>query len=465
MQDITSLDSREVRLNLDVQGKITRSDKGLEELLGYSTEELQGRHFSGLLPQGGDGLFNAVISTVGSSTVSTSHELRVLRKDGSAVDLFTSVYPLRDPAGETYSYMVVLNTVENACLPGLLTEEFQRVFRFSNDAVAVTDREGSIMDVNHAFLDLYGYTRGEVIGQNPRILKSGHSTKEMYEAMWKDILDPEKNFWKGELINKRKDETEVPVLLSINAIKGPDGEIKSFLGIAFDMSEKKETERTNRMYIDHIVHDLRGPLTTIMANSELLLMLDKGGDEKSIKKLEAIFLSSQKLNSMTSDILDYSRSQSGAVSLRKETLGFAEVFGEAFATVDPAGKRLVLNGVEYPGGGQVELTVNADREKFQRILYNLLNNAFKHADKEVSISVEPCDGGLTLTVHDDGADFPGQDAGRIFDAYYLTDQGVRTGAAGLGLSIVKNFVLAHDGRVWADATAGRGITIGAFLPG
>ncbi|HXI10805.1 MAG TPA: PAS domain-containing protein, partial [Thermodesulfobacteriota bacterium] len=254
MQDVTSPVSREVRLNLDVHGKITRSDKGLEELLGYSTEELQGRHFSSLLPRGGDGLFNAVISTVGSSTVSTSHELRVLRKDGSAVDLYISAYPLRDPAGETYSYMVILNTVENACLPGLLTEEFQRVFRFSNDAVAVTDKEGSIMDVNHAFLDLYGYTREEVIGQNPRILKSGHSTKEMYEAMWKDILDPEKNFWKGELINKRKDETEVPVLLSINAIKGPDGEIKSFLGIAFDMSEKKESERTNKMYIDHIVH-------------------------------------------------------------------------------------------------------------------------------------------------------------------------------------------------------------------
>ncbi|MBI5469219.1 MAG: PAS domain-containing sensor histidine kinase [Deltaproteobacteria bacterium] len=457
--------SKEGSLNLDTQGKIIRSDKSLEDILGYAPEELVGKDFSCLLPTGGDALFAAVISTAERSSASTSHELRMLRKGGSTVDLFLSAYPLRDPVGETYSFMVLVNTGGGADVPGLLTEEFQRVFRFSNDAVAVTDRDGSIMDVNQAFLDLYGYTRGEVIGQNPRVLKSEHSTKELYGAMWRDILDPEKNFWKGEMINLRKDGTEVPVLLSINAIKDPDGEIRSFLGIAFDMSEKKETERMNRMYIDHIVHDLRGPLTTIMANSELLMMVNRDGGEKTKKKLDAIFSSSQKLNSMTSDILDYSRAQSGAIALRKETVSFATAFREASMPFERAGKKLLLNGVEYPGGSPVDMAVNADPGKLQRILYNLLSNAFKHAASEVSVSVAPREGGIMLTVYDDGEGFSGQDAGRIFDAYYLTDKGVRTGAAGLGLSIVKSFVLAHGGRVWAGASGAKGITIGIFIPG
>lgn len=457
--------SKKGSLNLDTQGKIIRFDKSLEDILGYAPEELAGKDFSCLLPPGGDALFAAVISTAERSSASTSHELRMLCKGGSAVDLFLSVYPLRDPLGETYSFMVLVNTGGGADVPGLLTEEFQRVFRFSNDAVAVTDRDGSIMDVNQAFLDLYGYTRGEVIGQNPSVLKSEHATKELYEAMWRDILDPEKNFWKGELINLRKDGTEVPVLLSVNAIKGPDGEIRSFLGIAFDMSEKKETERMNRMYIDHIVHDLRGPLTTIMANSELLMMVNRDGDEKTKKKLDAIFSSSQKLNSMTSDILDYSRAQSGAVAFKKETVSFAAAFREASMPFEGAGKKLLLNGREYSEGSPVDMAVNADPGKLQRILYNLLSNAFKHAAAEVSVSVAPSEGGLMLTVYDDGEGFPGQDAGRIFDAYYLTDKGVRTGAAGLGLSIVKSFVLAHGGRVWAGASGSKGITIGIFLPG
>lgn len=456
---------REGSLSLDTRGKIIRFDKFLEHILGYAPEELVGKDFSCLLPPGGVELFAAVMSTAERSAASTSHELRMLRKGGSTVDLFISAYPLRDPIGETYSFMVLVNTGGGADVPGLLTEEFQRVFRFSNDAVAVTDRDGSIMDVNQAFLDLYGYARGEVIGQNPRVLKSEHSTKELYAAMWRDILDPEKNFWKGELINLRKDGTEVPVLLSINAIKGPDGEIRSFLGIAFDMSGKKETERMNRMYIDHIVHDLRGPLTTIMANSELLMMVNRDGDEKTKKKLDAIFSSSQRLNSMTSDILDYSRAESGAIALRKEMVSFAAAFREASMPFEGAGKKLLLNGAEYTESSSADLAVNADRGKLQRILYNLLGNAFKHAASEVRVSAAPSEGGLTLTVYDDGEGFPGQDAGRIFDAYYLTDKGVRTGAAGLGLSIVKSFVLAHGGRVWADASGARGITIGIFLPG
>jgi len=459
--------SREGSLNLELAGRIIRSDSGLDLILGYGPGELAGKNFTSLLPSGGEALFNAVISTVGhSAAVSTSHELRMLRKDGTEVDLYFSAYPLRDPTGEPYSYMVIVNTGCDAEVSGLLTEEFQRVFRFSNDAVAVTDRDGSIMDVNQAFLNLYGYTRDEVIGQNPRVLKSDHSTKEMYEAMWQDILDPEKNFWKGELINKRKDGTEVPVLLSINAIKTPEGGNKSFLGVAFDMSEKKETERMNRMYIDHIVHDLRGPLTTIMANSELLLMQAASADEKTRKKLDAIFSSSQKLNAMTSDILDYSRGQSGEIPVRKAALSFASVFAEAAAIFDGAGKRLLLNGAGYAAGTALsDITVNADREKLQRILYNLLANAFKHAATTVSVTVVADAGALTVTVHDDGEDLPGREAERIFDAYYLTDHGVRTGAAGLALSIVKSFVLAHGGRVWAEAPNGKGITIGMFLPG
>jgi PAS domain-containing protein len=84
-------------------------------------------------------------------------------------------------------------------------------------------RDGSITDVNQAFLDPYGYTRARSSAE-PRVLNRSQNT---YEAMWRDILDPEKNFWKGEMIN-RKRRDRGPCAISINAIKGPDGEIKAF---------------------------------------------------------------------------------------------------------------------------------------------------------------------------------------------------------------------------------------------
>ncbi|MBI5588652.1 MAG: PAS domain-containing sensor histidine kinase [Deltaproteobacteria bacterium] len=454
---------KEGTLNLNAEGVILRFGNSLEDILGYGSEELVGKDFSCLAPRGAEAFFKTLLNAVNESGVYTSREVRMLRKDGTTVDLFLSAYPLRDRTGDLYSFMIVLTTQMGPEVPGILSEEFQRVFRFSNDAVAITDREGSIMDVNQAFLDTYGYRREDVLGKNPRILKSRHSTGEMYEKMWRDILDPRKNFWRGEIINVRKDGTEVPVVLSINAIKGSDGEIKNFLGIGYNMSEKKEMERTNRMYIDHVVHDLRGPLTTIMANSELLMAQIQGLTEKSRKKLDAIFQSSQKLNAMTGDILDYSRAQSGGLTLRKEKVDLTKVFREAAMPFETSGKKLLLNGSEYGEDFSVDSAVNADAGKLQRIIYNLLNNAFKHAATEVRVSMEFPDGGLKVTVSDDGGGFSAQDAERIFDAYYQTESGVKTGGAVLGLSIAKCFVEAHGGRLWADG--GKGATFGFFMPG
>lgn len=452
-------------LNLDPHGIIIRFGRSLEEILGYGPDELIGKEFSRLAPPGGESLFKAIFSTIASSGVYTSHEVRMLCKDSSAVDLFLSAYPLKDSAGETYSFMLIVSTQRGASVPGILTEEFQRVFRFSNDAVVITDREGSIMDVNQAFLDTYGYRMEEVLGKSTRFLKSRHSAAEMYDKMWRDILDPQKNFWRGEIINVRKDGVEVPVLLSINAVKGPDGEIGNFLGIAFNMSGKKELERTNRMYIDHVIHDLRGPLTTIMANAELLMAQPQGPGDKSKKKLDAIVSSAQKINAMTSDILEYSRAQSGALTLRKEKVDMTKVFKEAVMPFETSGKRLFLNGSEYKEGFSADAVMNADPGKLMRIIYNLLSNAFKYAVAEVRVTVEFPGGGIKVTVSDDGGGFSAQDAERIFEAYYQTESGVKTGGAGLGLSIVKCFVEAHGGRVWADASGGKGATFGFFMPG
>ncbi len=441
----------EASLSLNTDGIIIRFGNSLEGLLGYGADEARGRAFVDFLPEGKRGGFLSLLGRVRAEGLVTGQRAALLRKDGRVIEMYLSAYSLRDRSGEIDSFMVLLNTWQSVETPVILTDEFQRMFRFSNDAVAITDTAGHIIDVNRAFLETYGYAREEILGLNPRVLKSPHSTKALYERMWKDILDPDKGFWRGEIINLRKDRTEVPVLLSINAIKDRDGKIKNFLGIAFDMTEQKEMDRTRRMYVDYIVHDMRGPLTAIMTTSEILFMqLGEAVDEKVKKKLRSIFDSSVKLSNMAEDMLDYSRARGGGIRLNREACSFSSILKSAAAPFESSGKRLVLNREDFDSARIEDREITVDADKLQRVVYNLLSNGMKHASKEVRISYEFADSSLRFAVSNDGKPIPAREAERIFDPFYQTEDGVRTGGAGLGLSIVKDFIEAHGGRVWVE---------------
>ncbi|GEM_PF-1925015 len=452
---------KEGSLSLDRQGRIIRFSHSLEEMLGFPAGEVIGMEFSALVPPGAESPVRAVLDGSEDEPRHASRKTGMLRKDGKVSELYLSIHPLRDRTGSLYSVLLTLSMKKTA-LPAYLTEEFRRIFKFSNDGVAITDRDGSIIDANPAFLATYGYQRHEVLGKNPRILKSHHSTVDLYERMWKDILDPSKGFWRGEIINIARDGTEVPVLLSINAIKDEQGEIRNFLGIAFNMTREKKTEKLRKMYIDHIVHDIRGPLTSISINSELLLM-DNELSEQSRKKLDAVLSAARRIESMTSDILDFSRAENGRLALRREAVRLSDAVRDAALPFEGSGKKLLLNGAP-PSEAALDIMVYADEDKLRRVIYNLLSNAFKHASRAVEISAYAGPDGLRFTVRDDGRGISHEEAERIFEAFYQTAEGVRTGGAGLGLSIVKSFVEAHGGRVWVEAGKEGGVTFGFTIP-
>lgn len=457
---------REGSLSLDIDGRIVRFAKTLEGMLGFSSVEVLGKDFSVLFPEGKDRKgAAALLKRAKETSAAAGMTAPIQRKGGGTIEMFVSAYPMRARNGELNSFFLTLNTQRGAAVPAILSDEFQRIFRFSNDAVSVTDREGLLIDVNQAWLDLYGYEKGEVLGRNPRFLKSQHSSKDLYERMWSDILDPEKGYWRGEIINLKKDGSEVPALLSINAIKDSSGEIKNFLGIAFNMARQKELERVRRIYIDSIMHDIKGPLTTIMANAERTLL--KSGDElpEVVKKrLEVILRSSQRIGSMTRDLLDYSKAEAGRAHVRRERVPLAVVLKESILPFEHAGKNFFVNGAPSAEHRPSEAYIAADPDKLHRIIYNLLSNAFKYAVKEVNLRYSVSNGGLDVSVADDGKGISREEAGRIFDPYYQTSEGIKTGGAGLGLSIVKSFVEAHGGSVWVETGEGKGFEIGFNIP-
>ncbi|TSA08194.1 MAG: PAS domain S-box protein [Comamonadaceae bacterium] len=114
------------------------------------------------------------------------------------------------------------------------------VFNHAREGVTVTDVEGSIIDVNAAFTRITGYSREDVLGQNPRILQSGRQTKEFYIAMWRDLLGA--GNWSGEIWNKRKNGEIYPELLTISAVTDAQGSVKQYVGLFTDITVRKQAE-------------------------------------------------------------------------------------------------------------------------------------------------------------------------------------------------------------------------------
>jgi len=113
-------------------------------------------------------------------------------------------------------------------------------FNSTHEAITITDSEGTVVEVNPAFTRITGYERNEVLGKNPRVLKSGRHDIEFYREMWKSI--EEKGNWRGEIWNRNKFGEIYPEILSITAVRNEDKKISNYVAVFSDISQIKEQE-------------------------------------------------------------------------------------------------------------------------------------------------------------------------------------------------------------------------------
>ena len=137
-----------------------------------------------------------------------------------------------------------------------------RVFSNSHEGILIAAANGCIIDVNDAFTRITGYSRGEVFGQNPRILSSGRHSKEFYKGLWSDLL--ERGFWSGEIWNRHKNGDIFAEMLIISAVSDSQGVVQQFVAQFSDITERKIAEDQVRLMAFH------DPLT-LLPNRRMLL--------------------------------------------------------------------------------------------------------------------------------------------------------------------------------------------------
>jgi diguanylate cyclase (GGDEF)-like protein/PAS domain S-box-containing protein len=122
------------------------------------------------------------------------------------------------------------------------------VMESTDQAVVITDAAASILTINHAFTELTGYSKEDVVGNNPRILQSGRHDSEFYKQMWKSLVDTD--HWRGDVWDRRKDGSIYPKFLSISAIRNKANEVTHYAGIFYEVSERKAIEER----LDFLAH-------------------------------------------------------------------------------------------------------------------------------------------------------------------------------------------------------------------
>jgi PAS domain S-box-containing protein len=363
---------------------------------------------------------------------------------------------------------------------------FNRHFLTSPHAICITDDNGSIQDANRAFLDLYGYTIEEIRGSNPRILKSGRQSPEAYRDMWLAISDPAAGHWTGEVINRKRGGEEITVLLTVSAVRRPNGTLTGFVGSAIDITLRKQMEaelrsrneqlgELSRLKSDLMAvtsHDLKSPLNAII--SRVLLMQEDLPDlprEKIAEHLERIVEQGKRMSRFISEILDLEKIEAGGFELQTEKTHLESLLKYCIEVNQPtaAGKGIELR---FDAGEDGE-PVRIDVMKMEQVVNNLLSNAIKFSPAGHPIDI--CcrnagpNGPKSFSIRDRGPGVPADVREKIFDRFYQVPGkgGITTRAfgAGLGLSIVKNIVEFHGGRVTVDAPADGGCMFSVEIPG
>ena len=219
--------------------------------------------------------------------------------------------------------------------------------------------------------------------------------------------------------------------------------------VAMEERMRRDVEGARRQLIAAASHDLRTPLASLRL---LVESIDDGvaTGETRDRYLKEIRTHVAVLSDLVDDLFELSRLEAGEIAWTMRRVELGELIDDTVAAMRaPAERKGVTLSTELPPGGVV---AEADAEKVQRVLFNLIQNAIRHTPSDGSVTIGArADGGrVEVEVADDGEGVAPGDGERVFEAFYRGDASRGEDGAGLGLAISRAIVEAHGGRIWLE---------------
>jgi len=457
-------------------GKIFEANKKMASIFGYDdvdefiSDFKYSEHYA--VPEDREKLLASY-----TNSSNQINEIKFFRRDGSIIT--TSVHG-RVNRDENYADLVIIDISESKKAQENI-QKLSLAVEQSPSMVFITDVAGNIEYINKMFTKLSGYTVDEVIGETPRILKSGDAPADLYTNLWRTIKSGRE--WRGELKDRHKDGSTFWAYASISPVKNETGDITHFISMHEDITKRKEIEirehkakeeaemasRAKSELLANMSHELRTPLNAIIGFSETMKHETFGpvGSDKNLEYLDDIHYSGQHLLELINDILDVSAIEAGALELYEESINLTDVVNTSV--------RLIRSRAD---NGQVSVTstidpeipmIYADARRIKQVFLNLLSNAVKFtpADGEVTVSAQlNDDGSLAVAVADSGIGMDKEEVTKALSAFGLVDSGLdrRHEGSGLGLPLTKGLMELHSGTMEIESEKGHGSLIMVTFP-
>jgi len=472
--------ANEAIVTLDADCKIIYANSILEQMWGYTPEELLGRHLTDFI-YAEDLADHKKQIELRRDGFYAHYERRHKKKDGSEVWCLVSASPIIGPDGTFYGSFGMLTdiTMRKKIESALYDSEAKArtLLNVPNILACLVDTYGEYIDCNECFSNLFGKSRDEIIGHMAWEFYDEETTK-IRQSNLNTVVTTKSVLHLEELVIDRWYN------ITLSPIIDNDGDVTLVAIIGVNITEQKQAvealivakaqaEAANRAkseFLANMSHEIRTPLNGLLGM--LHLIRDSGVTGELEMYAEMAMRSGSRLTNLLGDILDLSRIEAGHMPLSLRTFALADVVNSLTDTFSPINfsKRLSFVTSVAP---DIPLHLIGDVVRVRQILFNLVGNAMKFApggEVELEISsllpLPPDRVRLLFVVRDCGPGIPDEKIDLICAPFIQVEQNFTRSfqGAGLGLSISTRLIHAMGGTLAFESTAGQGTSVYLTLP-
>jgi PAS domain S-box-containing protein len=465
--------SEDAIISKRLDGTITSWNPAAEIIFGFTAEEAIGKNITIIIPDEFLEEERSIISKVKLGERIEHYETTRRRKNGERISIALTVSPIKDEEGNVIGVSKIARDITEQKSDERKQAMLAAIVDSSDDGIVSKNLDGVITSWNAGAEKIFGYTESDAIGKHISMIIPERLLGEETHIITQIRSGKRVNHF--DTIRRRKDGREINVSITVSPIKDKKGKIIGASKIARDITEKKEMEKQRELltqklqelndYKDEFMamasHELKTPLTVIKANLQILEHKMKA--DNKIEFVNKTIRQVNKLTDLITDLLDVSKIQAGKLDLNRAKFDLSPFLVEIIESIQQTSPthEIILNTHD------TQLVVNADRERLEQVVINILTNAIKYSPngKKVMIDAGIKDGQAIVQIRDWGIGIPEDDIDKVFTRFYRVRGLAATfSGSGIGLYISSEIIKRHNGDIWVESETGKGSTFYFTIP-
>jgi len=449
-------------------GKIISANDQALKIFGYEKDDLNNLYMADLYADVSDN--DRLMAEIEISGSVKNFEVEVKKKDGAKAFVYANITPMK--YGGEEAYLVAFDDITERKTDEENLLKLSKAVEQSPASIIITDTNGKIEYVNKKFTEITGYKLEDVINKNPRMFNTGYHSKEFYRELWNTIKAGRE--WSGEILNKKKSGQFYWEAVSISPVKNNHGDIKYFLAVREDITQRKliereliasknkaeKAEKLKSEFLAQMSHEIRTPINIILNYNELLREeIEEGLEPDTAAYFDRIELASKRIIITIDSILEMSALQTGIYEVHPKFLDLEkDVLENLYMEYKYAASNKNLDFVVVSKTKNTML--KGDEFSIRKIFIYLIDNAIKFT-KEGKIEIILCESGnkdLQVVVKDTGVGISTDYLPKLFSLFSQEEQGYSRGyeGNGLGLALVKKYCELNNATINVKSDKGIG---------